>query len=116
MKFVVLAAGIILGSVALAQTAQASFPSDGKFKMQPIKDDLWYYYDEFHWYIKAPDKWQHMMGSYASTKVFNSVIDDKLLSNISIEEEMKKGNIAVAIFASTILLFVAMIVTFGFRG
>ena len=44
------------------------------------------------------------------------VIDDKLLSNISIEEEMKKGNIAVAIFASTILLFVAMIVTFGFRG
>lgn len=44
------------------------------------------------------------------------VIDDKLLSNISIEEEMKNGNIAVAIFASTILLFVAMIVTFGFRG
>ncbi len=44
------------------------------------------------------------------------VIDDRLLSNISIEDEMKKGNIAVAIFASTILLFVAMIVTFGFRG
>lgn len=44
------------------------------------------------------------------------VIDDKLLSNISIEDEMKKGNVAVAIFASTILLFVAMIVTFGFRG
>ncbi|MEM9056778.1 MAG: DUF350 domain-containing protein [Pseudomonadota bacterium] len=43
------------------------------------------------------------------------LIDDRLLSTISIEDEMKKGNIAVAIFASTILLFVAMIVTFGFR-
>lgn len=44
------------------------------------------------------------------------IIDKKLLPGISIEEEMKKGNIAVAIFASTILLFVALIVTFGFKG
>lgn len=44
------------------------------------------------------------------------IIDKKLLPNISIEEEMKKGNIAVAIFSSTILLFVAIIVTFGFKG
>ncbi len=44
------------------------------------------------------------------------VIDKKLLKGVSIEEEMKKGNIAVAIFASTILLFVALIVTFGFKG
>ena len=44
------------------------------------------------------------------------VIDKKLLKEISIEEEMKKGNIAVAIFASTILIFVALIVTFGFKG
>jgi len=29
---------------------------------------------------------------------------------------MKKGNIAVAIFASTILVFVALIIAFGFRG
>lgn len=43
-------------------------------------------------------------------------VDKKLLPNISIEEEMKKGNLAVAIFASTILLFVAVIVTFGFKG
>ena len=43
-------------------------------------------------------------------------IDKKFLPNLSIEEEMKKGNIAVAIFASTILLFVAIIVTFGFKG
>ena len=44
------------------------------------------------------------------------MVDKKLLPGISIEQEMKKGNLAVAIFASTILLFVALIVTFGFRG
>ncbi|WP_163336221.1 DUF350 domain-containing protein [Desulfopila sp. IMCC35008] len=44
------------------------------------------------------------------------IVDKRLLPNISIEEEMKKGNIAVAIFSSTILLFVAIIVTFGFKG
>mgnify|MGYP001394218228 FL=1 len=43
-------------------------------------------------------------------------VDDKLLHNIDLEEEMKKGNIAVAIFASTILIFVALIIAFGFRG
>ncbi len=43
-------------------------------------------------------------------------VDDKLLKNIDLEEEMKKGNIAVAIFASTILIFVALIIAFGFRG
>ena len=43
-------------------------------------------------------------------------VDDKLLKNIDLEEEMKEGNIAVAIFASTILIFVALIIAFGFRG
>ena len=43
-------------------------------------------------------------------------VDEKLLKNIDLEEEMKKGNIAVAIFASTILIFVALIIAFGFRG
>ena len=43
-------------------------------------------------------------------------VDDKLLKNIDLEEEMKKGNIAVAKFASTILIFVALIIAFGFRG
>ena len=43
-------------------------------------------------------------------------VDKKLLKNIDIEEEMKKGNVAVAIFASTILIFVAIMIAFGFRG
>lgn len=43
-------------------------------------------------------------------------VDKKLLEKIDIEEELKKNNIAVAIFASTILLFVALIVSFGLKG
>jgi hypothetical protein len=44
------------------------------------------------------------------------VIDDKLLKEINFEEELKKGNVAAAIFASAILIFVAIIVTFGLKG
>ncbi|BBB26273.1 DUF350 domain-containing protein [Amphritea japonica] len=43
-------------------------------------------------------------------------IDKRLLKNIDIEEEMKKGNLAVSIFASTILIFVAIIVASGLKG
>jgi uncharacterized membrane protein YjfL (UPF0719 family) len=43
-------------------------------------------------------------------------VDKKLLKEIEIEEELKKGNIAVAIFASAILLFVALVIAFGFKG
>ncbi|MBN0988659.1 MULTISPECIES: DUF350 domain-containing protein [Amphritea] len=43
-------------------------------------------------------------------------IDKRLLKNIDIEEEMKKGNIAVSIFASTVLIFVAIIVASGLKG
>lgn len=43
-------------------------------------------------------------------------VDKKLLKNIDIEDEIRKGNLAVSIFASTILIFVAIIVAFGFRG
>lgn len=78
MKIAVFAIGFLLGGMAMSQTAHAGFPADGKFKMQPIQTDHWYFYDEIHWYIKAPDKWQHLMGSYASTKIFNKVRDDKL--------------------------------------
>ena len=43
-------------------------------------------------------------------------IDKRLLKNIDIEEEMKKGNLAVSIFASTVLIFVAIIVASGLKG
>ena len=44
------------------------------------------------------------------------IIDKKLLKKVEIEEELKKGNIAIAIFSSTILIFVALIVSFGLKG
>ncbi len=43
-------------------------------------------------------------------------IDKKLLKTIEIEDELKKGNMAIAVFASTILLFVALIVSFGLKS
>ncbi|MFN3714742.1 MAG: DUF350 domain-containing protein [Alcanivoracaceae bacterium] len=43
-------------------------------------------------------------------------VDRRLLDKVDIEEELKNNNIAVAIFASTILLFVALIVSFGFKA
>nr|WP_282450033.1 DUF350 domain-containing protein [Microbulbifer sp. CAU 1566] len=44
------------------------------------------------------------------------VIDKKLLKHVDIEAELKNGNMAVAIFASTILMFVALIISFGLKG
>lgn len=43
-------------------------------------------------------------------------VDKKVVKNINFEEEIKKGNIAVAIFASAILVFVAIVIVFGFKG
>lgn len=44
------------------------------------------------------------------------IIDKKLLTTIEIEQELKKNNMAVAVFSATILLFVALIVSFGLKG
>ncbi len=43
-------------------------------------------------------------------------IDYKLLKSIDLEDEIKNGNLAASIFASTILIFVAVIVSFGLKG
>lgn len=44
------------------------------------------------------------------------VVDKKLLTQVDIEAELKRGNMAVSVFASTILMFVALIVCFGLRA
>ena len=44
------------------------------------------------------------------------IIDKKLLKSIDIEKEIKNNNMAVAVFSSTVLLFVALIVSFGLKG
>lgn len=44
------------------------------------------------------------------------IVDKKLLTQVDIEAELKRGNMAVSVFASTILIFVALIVCFGLRA
>ncbi|EDY85196.1 hypothetical protein VDG1235_4831 [Verrucomicrobiia bacterium DG1235] len=44
------------------------------------------------------------------------LIDHFLLKKIDIEEELKKNNTSVAIFASSLLIFVAIIISFGLRS
>jgi len=43
-------------------------------------------------------------------------IDKNLLKSVDIEKELKNNNIAVAIFSATVLLFVALIISFGMKG
>jgi hypothetical protein len=43
-------------------------------------------------------------------------IDLKLLTEVDIQAELKENNLAVSIFASTVLIFVSMIVSFGLKG
>lgn len=45
-----------------------------------------------------------------------ALVDRLLLKDVDIEKQLQEGNVAVAIFASTILLFVALIVSFGLKG
>lgn len=45
-----------------------------------------------------------------------NIIDKKLLKQIDIQQELKKNNLAVAIFASSILIFVALIICFGMKS
>ena len=43
-------------------------------------------------------------------------VDRKLLRTIDIEAQLKAGNIAVAIFAAAVLIFVAIVMAFGLKG
>ncbi|MGJ8694036.1 MAG: DUF350 domain-containing protein [Thalassotalea sp.] len=44
------------------------------------------------------------------------VIDKKLLKDVDIQKELKANNLAIAIFASSILIFVALIICFGLKA
>lgn len=44
------------------------------------------------------------------------IVDKTLLKKLDIEEELKNNNIAVAIFASALIVFVAVVVSVGMRG
>ncbi|GAA6137155.1 hypothetical protein NBRC116583_09020 [Arenicella sp. 4NH20-0111] len=44
------------------------------------------------------------------------IVDNVLLKDVDIQKQLQNGNMAVAVFASTILIFVALIVSFGLKG
>lgn len=44
------------------------------------------------------------------------IVDNVLLKDVDIQKQLQDGNMAVAVFASTILIFVALIVSFGLKG
>ncbi len=44
------------------------------------------------------------------------IVDNLLLKDVDIQKQLQDGNMAVSVFASTILIFVAIIVSFGLKG
>jgi hypothetical protein len=64
--------------------AGGSYPRDGEFKQISIDKDQWYFVDENNWYIQAPDKFQHMMGSYVLYKTSNMMMDKYLATGVTL--------------------------------
>jgi hypothetical protein len=60
-----------------------NYPRDGRFKRIDSQNDPWFYVDEEHWDIKAPDKWQHFTGCYVSQKLLSKHMN-KYLSGLLI--------------------------------
>jgi len=52
-----------------------NYPRDGKFKQLAPQNDSWFFVDEEHWDIKAPDKWQHFTGCYITQKLLSTRIN-----------------------------------------
>lgn len=67
---------------SFAEASGRSYPKDNHFKQLPRYKDPWYFIDNKNWYIKAPDKWTHFMGSYALTEAINKIVGDKILAGI----------------------------------
>ena len=63
--------------LSFGEAGAKSYPRDGHFKRLPVEKDWWYSIDRENWEIKAPDKWQHFMGSYALAEVIYHVTENK---------------------------------------
>lgn len=71
MKFNTLVLTILLLLVSNTLCYAWNYPRDGKFKQLVPQNDSWFFVDEEHWDIKAPDKWQHFTGSYITQKLLS---------------------------------------------
>lgn len=61
-----------------------NYPRDGKFKQLSSERDQWYFIDKNNWYIQAPDKFQHMMGSYVLFKTTDMMMDKYLAAGVTL--------------------------------
>lgn len=61
-----------------------NYPRDGKFKRLSSDRDQWFFIDKNNWYIQAPDKFQHMMGSYVLFKTTDMVMDKYLATGVTL--------------------------------
>ena len=75
---------VLVGVVLLwsGDVCGKSYPRDGSFKELSFSRDPWYFVDTQNWYIKAPDKWVHFMGSYALTEVTSKVVGENIWAGI----------------------------------
>ena len=91
MKFKVLVLSILLLFLSNAFCYGWNYPRDGKFKRLVPQNDPWFYVDDEHWDIKAPDKWQHFTGSYVSQKLLsrhmNKYLSGLLLLSVGLYKE-----------------------------
>ncbi|MFH1891481.1 MAG: hypothetical protein ABIK83_02210 [Candidatus Zixiibacteriota bacterium] len=73
---------ILLAATQSAGAFMFSYPRDGEFKQLAASQDAWYYEGDPNWTLRAPDKWQHMMGSYVSVEIFSTLMDDNLAGGL----------------------------------
>lgn len=68
-----------------------NYPRDGKFKQLAPQNDSWFFVDEEHWDIKAPDKWQHFTGCYITQKLLsrrtNKYVSAMLIFSLGLAKE-----------------------------
>lgn len=76
---IVIVSGFLLWPVG---ACAESYPRDGHFKELSFGKDRWYFVDTKNWYIKAPDKWVHFMGSYALSEVSYRVVRNKFWAGV----------------------------------
>ena len=78
MKLKPLCLLIVLLLAAPSLSHAWNYPRDGKFKQLHPHADGWFFVDEEHWDIKAPDTWQHITGGYVTQKLLSRVMNKYL--------------------------------------
>lgn len=89
MKKIIL---LLMGIILLAHVSRVeawNYPRDGKFKQLSPRRDPWCFVDE-RWDITAPDKWQHIMGSYLLQKSLQKRMNKYLAATIIISGSIYK--------------------------